>query len=264
MLDEAIASSQSITIDGVSLETKFIPGTKVNAPTLILLHEGLGCIDMWRDFPENLAEATGHPVFVYSRQGYGRSDPCDLPRPLSYMHIEGQQVLPKVLAAAGINEHILLGHSDGGSIALINAGSCPAKGLRAVITMAPHIFCEELTISSIEKSCDFYNQGDLRKGLARYHFDNVDTTFWGWNKAWLDPEFVNWNIEEFLPGISVPQLVIQGSDDPYGTMAQVRGIEKKSACSVSTCVLADCKHSPYKEKQEDSISAIKHFLQQVL
>lgn len=248
-----------LTVDGVRLETRKIAGDPAK-PTLVFLHEGLGCIGMWRDFPERVAERTGLPVLAYSRQGYGASDSCDVPRPLTYMHIEGQQVLPALLRAAGIDQHILLGHSDGGSISLINAGSAAAPGLKAVITMAAHVFCEQLTVDSIADAKIAYEQTNLREKLARYHGDNVNCAFWGWNRAWLDPDFIHWNIEEFLPAVTVPQLVIQGCDDQYGTEAQVKAIARQSGGPVAVRMLENCGHSPYKEQTEASLDAIAWFV----
>lgn len=252
-------SLSKLAINGVDLEAKYFTG-QINKPTLIFLHEGLGCVDMWRDFPEKLSALTGCPALVYSRQGYGRSSSCQVPRPLTYMHDEGLNVLPEILRVTGIKQHILIGHSDGGSIALINAGGNAAKGLLAVVTMAAHTFCEALSVSSIKQSLQAFNHGNLRAGLEKYHHDNVDCAFWGWNKAWLDADFINFNIEEYLPTINVPQLVIQGVEDPYGTIKQVESIAEKSAGYVDICMFEHCKHSPYKEKTEQSLARINEFL----
>lgn len=248
-----------LTVDGAKLEIKRFPG-KAGKPTLVFLHEGLGCIDMWGDFPARLAHISGCPALVYSRRGYGRSDSCDVPRPLTYMHAEGLEVLPDLLKTAGIGNHVLIGHSDGGSIALINAGGTPATGLKAVISMAAHVFCETLSVTSIAQAKTAYEAADLRARLATYHGDNVDCAFWGWNNAWLDPGFMQWNIEPYLPKITVPQLVIQGFNDPYGTMAQVEAIEKLSAGPVQVCMLENCGHSPYKEQAQKSLEVASDFL----
>ncbi len=248
-----------IAVGGVKLEVKRFPGD-VGKPTLVFLHEGLGCIEMWGDFPARLSYISGCPALVYSRRGYGRSDPCDLPRPLTYMHDEGLDVLPDLLKTAEIGDHLLIGHSDGGSISLINAGGTPASGLKAVITMAAHVFCETLSVTSIAEAKTFYEVADLRARLARYHRDNVDCAFWGWNKAWLDPDFMQWNIEQYLPKIAVPQLVIQGYNDPYGTIAQVEAIEKQSEGPVRVCLLENCGHSPYKERVQKSLEVTSDFI----
>tara|TARA_E500000305_G_C4029841_1_gene244455 strand:+ start:37721 stop:38533 length:813 start_codon:yes stop_codon:yes gene_type:complete len=249
-----------LEVNGVRLETLWIPG-RTPGPTLVLLHEGLGCVATWRDFPVRLAAETGYPVFVYSRQGYGQSDACELPRPLSYMHDEGKRVLPEVLRAAGIDDFVLVGHSDGGSIALVYAGEYPqVSGLRAVITMAAHVFCEDITVASIEGARSAYEQGKL-DGLRKYHGANTDTAFWGWNRAWLDPLFMSWNIEEFLPSIAVPLLVIQGREDKYGTLAQVDAIAAQARGPVATCLLENCDHWPHKEQPALTLSAIGEFLE---
>lgn len=253
------ADIEFLTVDGTSLEVKRFPG-EAHKPTLVFLHEGLGCIDMWHDFPERLSTISGFPALAYSRRGYGRSEPCNVPRPLTYMHAEGLEVLPDLLKAAKIGDHVLIGHSDGGSIALINAGGTPAPGLKAVITMAAHVFCETLSVASIAEAKLAFEEADLRTQLARYHRGNVDCAFWGWNKAWLDPEFRQWNIEAYLANIWVPQLVIQGRDDPYGTMAQVEAIEKRSAGPVQVCMLENCGHSPYREKAPESLAVTSGFI----
>jgi pimeloyl-ACP methyl ester carboxylesterase len=254
-----LSEIEFLTVDGARLEVNHIPG-EAHKPTLIFLHEGLGCVEMWHDFPACLANLSGFPALVYSRRGYGRSAPCEVPRPLTYMHAEGLDVLPGLLDAAKIKDHVLIGHSDGGSIALINAGGTPAPGLRAVVTMAAHVFCETLSVTSIAEAKTAYEEADLRTHLAKYHRDNVDCAFWGWNKAWLDPDFKKWNIEAYLPKITMPQLVIQGREDPYGTIAQVKAIEKRSAGPVQVCMLKNCGHSPYKEKARESLAVIADFI----
>jgi pimeloyl-ACP methyl ester carboxylesterase len=248
-----------LTVAGAKLEIKRFPG-EAGKPTLVFLHEGLGCIDMWGDFPARLSHMSGYPALVYSRRGYGRSAPCDVPRPLTYMHDEGLNVLPDLLQTAEIGNHVLIGHSDGGSIALINAGGTPAPGLMAVITMAAHVFCETLSVTSIAQAKISYEKADLRARLANYHRHNVDCAFWGWNNAWLDPDFMQWNIEPYLPKITVPQLVMQGYDDPYGTIAQVEAIEKKSAGPVQVRLLENCGHSPFKEQAQKSLEVASDFI----
>lgn len=248
-----------LIVDGARLEVKRLPG-EVDRPVLVFLHEGLGCIDMWQDFPARLAHISGCPALVYSRRGYGRSAPCRVPRPLTYMHQEGLDVLPELLKIADIGDHVLIGHSDGGSISLINAGGTPAPGLKAVITMAAHVFCETLSVTSIMEAKTFYEKADLRTRLAKYHRDNVDCAFWGWNNAWLDPAFMQWNIEAFLPHIHVPQLVMQCYDDPYGTIAQVEAIEKQSAGPVQVCMLEKCGHSPYKDQAQKTLEITSAFI----
>lgn len=231
------------------------------APTLVFLHEGLGCVAMWRDFPAALAAATGCGALVYSRLGYGGSDPVPLPRPLRYMHDEGLVELPRVLDAAGVTSAFLVGHSDGGSIALVHASTPGASPrVRGLLLEAPHVFCEDCSVRSIERARDEYERGDLRARLARHHGDNVDGAFWGWNRAWLDPGFRAWNIEEYLPAIAAPALVIQGEGDPYGTLAQVDAIEAGSGGQVERLILDRCGHSPHREQPERTLAQMADFI----
>jgi len=248
-------------IDGVRLEYRRLTPSAGAGPTLVFLHEGLGCVALWKDFPHQVAEATGCPVLTYSRAGYGGSDACALPRPLSFMHDEAQQVLPKILAAADIRQAVLIGHSDGASIALIHAGSVAAQSLRGLILMAPHVFVEELSLSSIRQAKTDFETTDLRRKLARYHGDNVDCAFWGWNQAWLDAKFVDWNLEEYLLKIEVPILLIQGVDDNYGTLRQLQSINKGLASEAEQVVLPDCGHSPFRDRPAETLRAILRFLE---
>jgi pimeloyl-ACP methyl ester carboxylesterase len=200
---------------------------------------------MWKRFPETLAEQTGCDALVFSRSGYGASDAAPLPWKPNFMHTQGLTVLPGILDAAGIDTYILIGHSDGGSIALIHAGSPHAgPGLKAVITEAAHVFCEPLTLASIRAARDAYVTGNLKKKLARYHGDNTDNAFWGWNRAWLHPKFVHWDIRKYLPRIQVPVLAIQGADDPYGTPAQLTAIQQRTA-HAHTRLVPGCGHAPH-------------------
>ncbi len=227
------------------------PSDTVGAGAIVLLHEGLGCVDAWRDFPKRVAATTGRPVFAYSRFGYGRSDPVSLPRPLRYMQDEAM-LLPEVLERAGIERPLLVGHSDGGSIALIAAGS--GLGTRGLVLLAPHVFCETRSVEGIEKARDAYVNGGLRAGLAKYHRD-VDNAFWGWNRAWLDPEFMKWNLEGFLPRITAPIVVVQGDADPYGTLAQVEAIAR-GAPHVTRVILSGVGHAPQRERTDETLQAI--------
>ncbi len=226
------------------------------APTLVFLHEGLGCVAMWKDFPGRVAERTGLGVLVYSRAGYGGSSPVPLPRPLRYMHDEGQQALPLVLEAAGIRQAVVVGHSDGASIAIIHAGAMQHRRIAGLVLMAPHVFNEQLCVDSIRQAREAYLNTSLRERLANYHGDNVDCAFWGWNRAWLDPDFWHWNIERYLPGIRVPALVIQGREDEYGTAGQVEAIQRKSGGPVETLWLDACGHSPHRDRPEATLEAI--------
>jgi len=231
-------------------------------PTLVFLHEGLGSVSAWRDFPERVVSATGLGALVYSRWGYGKSDPIVPPRPLTYMHDEALVTLPQVLVAASIEQAVLVGHSDGASIALIFAGSGlpEASRVRGLVLEAPHVFVEDLSVESIAKAAEAYTTGELRSRLARHHGDNVDGAFWGWNRAWLDPGFRAWNIEEFLPRVRAPSLVIQEQDDPYGTLAQVESIETKSGGPVSRLLLPRCGHAPHRDQPEATIEAVARFV----
>lgn len=227
------------------------------APTIVFLHEGLGCVTLWKDFPERVAAATGLGALVYSRAGYGGSSPVNVPRSLRYMHEEGLEVLPEVLDAAGIRQALLVGHSDGASISVIHAGSADDRRLAGIVLMAPHVFNEPQCVDSIRRAREAYQDTPLRERLARYHGENVDCAFWGWNQAWLDPGFRRWNIEEYLPGIRVPVLVIQGLQDEYGTSDQVEAIERQSGARVETLWLEDCRHSPHRDRPEATLEAIR-------
>jgi len=260
MLDQA--TDGFLTIDGARLEYRRLPGD-ARAPTLVLLHEGLGSVAMWRDFPDRLAEATNAPVFLYSRAGYGKSSGSPLPWPTRYMHREALEVLPKLLAAAGIDDCVLLGHSDGGSIALIYAGGAARPGLRGVVTMAAHVFNEQVCVDSIAQAREAYATTDLRRRLMRYHGDNVDNAFRGWNDVWLSPDFWHWNIEEYLPRISVPVLAIQGRDDEYGTERQVDAILSQVKGPAEKLMLPACKHSPHRDQLQAVLDAMKGFLKRV-
>jgi pimeloyl-ACP methyl ester carboxylesterase len=219
---------------------------------------------MWRDFPARLAAATGMGALVYSRAGYGGSDAVPLPRPLRFMHDEALVALPEVLASVGVREPIFVGHSDGGSIALIHAGGVPATAIPALILEAPHVFVEDLSVHSIARARESYEHGDLRRALERHHGANVDVAFWGWNRAWLDPGFRSWNIEEYLPGVRCPVLVIQGEDDEYGTLAQIDAIESGCGGPVRRLVLPDCGHSPHRAQPETTLQAMAGFVRGVV
>jgi pimeloyl-ACP methyl ester carboxylesterase len=246
-------------LDGRYVETAWWGPTDPTKPTLVLLHEGLGSVGLWRAFPERLAAATGCAVFAYSRFGYGRSASIELPRPLTYMHDEADQVLGRVLAAAGISEFILVGHSDGASIATIYAGSRQDFRLRGLVLIAPHFFVEDITIASIEAAREAYRNGELRGRLSRHH-DDVDAAFLGWNGAWLDPGFRNWDITDHLPYIRVPILLLQGEADPYGTDAQLRAAEDNTYCPVQCVLLPGMGHAPHQENPAASLTAIQDFV----
>jgi pimeloyl-ACP methyl ester carboxylesterase len=248
--------SEFLNVHGQRIEHRFIG--RPSGPTLVLLHEGLGSVSLWRDYPDALFQATGLPVFVYSRPGYGQSDPVPLPRPLTYKHDEARIGLPATLAAAGIDEPILFGHSDGASIALI----AQAEGhvhARAMILEAPHVFVEDLSLDSIRKAKLAYETSDLRARLARHHA-HVDVAFRGWNDSWLDAGFATWNLTALLPGISVPLLLLQGDADPYGTKAQLEAIAQGARGVTEIVLFPGCGHAPHRESSDTSLKAVSDFL----
>ncbi|HEV8233741.1 MAG TPA: alpha/beta hydrolase [Gemmatimonadaceae bacterium] len=247
-------------VGGHRIEYDRIETAASNRPTLVLLHEGLGSVAMWRDFPGRLAHATGCNALVYSRYGYGNSDPLTTPRPVRYMHDEALIALPELLDSLAIERPILVGHSDGGSIALIHAGS-RIRPVAAVVTLAAHVLVEDISVASIAAAKMAFETTDLRAKLARYHAD-VDSAFWGWNRIWLDPEFRAWNIEACLPGIACPVLAIQGEDDEYGTMEQMRRIGAQVR-DVELVELEDCRHSPHKDQPEAVLDVITRFVDRV-
>lgn len=252
------APQGAIDVGGTRLEYACWGPPPDRAPTLVLLHEGLGCVALWRDWPRRLSEATGLGVFAFSRAGYGQSDRADLPRPLDYMTREATEVLGPVLDAAGIGRCILVGHSDGATIAAIYAGSVPDFRVRGLVLIAPHFFTEEMGLSSIAEARHAYATTDLRAKMARYHRD-PDNTFHGWNEAWLDPGFKAWNVAEVIDYLRVPVLAIQGREDQYGTLAQVKVLEERSYAPVDVVILADCRHAPHLEQGDQTLSAVADF-----
>jgi pimeloyl-ACP methyl ester carboxylesterase len=244
---------------GATLEGRGLGPSPGEAATIVLLHEGLGSMGLWRDFPEKLARATGLGVFLYSRRGYGASDPVDLPRPLDYMTREAVDILPDVLKAIGLKRGILLGHSDGASIAALYLGAYQDLRIRGLILMAPHFFTEQIGLKSIAEAKRAFQTGDLRARLAKHHKD-VDGAFWGWNRAWLDPAFEAWNIEEAIDYIRVPVLAIQGRDDQYGTLAQIEALESRLYSPFDQIILEDCRHSPFIDKPKETLAVIADFL----
>lgn len=241
------------------IEYEWVGTAGADAPVLVFLHEGLGSVAMWRDFPARLCEATGLRGLVYSRPGYGRSTP----RPAEekwqpdFMHVQAREVLPALLAELGVQRPWLFGHSDGGSIALLHAAAFP-EALRGAIVLAPHILVEEISVSSIEKAKQAYEQTDLRQKLGRYH-DDVDSAFWGWNDVWLSPAFRAWSIEEEIRAIHCPLLAMQGLEDEYGTLEQVRGIARRVP-QARLIEIPECGHSPHKDQPEVVIEAVKAFI----
>ncbi len=249
-----------VSLGGGEVEFKRFGPAPADGPTIVLLHEGLGCVDLWKDFPARLQRATGYGVFVYSRFGYGRSSPAGLPRPLTYMHDEAQAVLPELLDAIGFRNGVLFGHSDGASIAAIYAGHARDPRVRGLILMAPHFFNEPMNVESISRAVKAYEAGGLKAGLEKYHGANTDCAFYGWSGAWLDPGFLEWNIEEFIPGIQVPTLVIQGRDDEYGSLKHVEAVETGCTGPFAKKILEACGHSPHRDQPELVLAEISGFL----
>ncbi len=244
---------------GKSLEYMCLGPPPTEAPTVVLLHEGLGCIKLWRDFPLALAAATGFGVFAYSRAGYGQSESAELPRPLNYMTREAEDVLPEVLDSIGVQNVVLVGHSDGATIAAIYAGQVADPRVKVVVLIAPHFFTETAGLAEIGKARDAFNNGDLRTRLSKYHRD-PDNAFRGWNDSWLDPEFKTWDVSDVLDKISVPVLAIQGREDPYGTLAQIEAVASRiKHTSASTLIIDDCQHAPHLEHGPGVIKAIAEF-----
>jgi len=250
-----------VTVQGHRIEVEEVAATRPGAPTLIFLHEGLGSVALWRDFPARLAAATGAAAVVYSRYGYGKSAPIANPHATDYMHKEALEALPELREKLGIRNPILIGHSDGASIALIHAGS-GRWPVRALVLEAPHVFVEDVTIASIEAAKETYRTTDLRARLGRYHAD-PDNAFWGWNDIWLHPDFRRWNIEGVLPGVRCPVLAIQGADDEYGTLAQIDAVKCGVRGPFERLVLPNCKHSPHRDQEAATLAAMSAFIARV-
>jgi pimeloyl-ACP methyl ester carboxylesterase len=258
-----LQSSGLLRIGAADLEYRMIGPSPDKAPTIVMMHEGLGSSGLWGDFPDKLQAATGAGVFVYSRAGYGASSPVKLPRPLEYMHIEALEVLPELLERIGFRRGLLVGHSDGASIAAIYAGGRQDHRLRGLALIAPHFIVEDVSVASIAAIKTNYETGDLRAKLARWHND-VDNAFYGWNGAWLDPKFRNWDISEYLAHIRVPVAVIQGADDQYGTVRQVEIAQEECYCPVEVTILSGAGHSPHREAPGATLDTISDFANAVL
>ena len=252
-----------LRVAGHRLEYKWLrpSGQRVPAQgsTLVFLHEGLGSVALWKDFPERVVQATGCPALVYSRYGHGKSDRSNEPRTVDYMHREALETLPGVLDALSVSDPILVGHSDGASISIIFAGSNAVKGL---VLMAPHVFVEDITVASIAQARTSFEATDLGAKLARYH-DDATTTFHGWNDIWLQPDFRSWNIEPMLPSITAPVLLIQGEDDQYGSAAQVEAVARRVSGSAQILMLPRCGHSPHVDQPAATLGVIAKFVEKV-
>ncbi len=246
-----------LTVKGLKLEYRDYPASAEGRPTLLLLHEGLGSVSMWRHFPEKLAAATGCRLIVWSRAGYGGSEPYPEARTLRYMHREAEEMLPALLAALAIERPILIGHSDGGSIALIFAGAFPGVPL-GIAVMAPHEFVEAETLAGIRAARQVWDDTDWPHKLARYHRD-APRVFSDWNDCWLSPPFRDWNIEEYLPKIRCPVLAIQGEDDEYATMRQIDVIAEQVP-GTELLKLPKCGHSPQRDQEALVLDALAAFV----
>ena len=255
-----------VTAGGRKLEYEWIGHAgDPSRPVLVMLHEGLGSVALWRDFPAAVHKALGLPVLVYSRWGYGKSEPIPHgPRPPDYMNPEGRESLPDLLKALGVAKPILLGHSDGGSIAIINAGSGIAPVPLGIITMAAHVFVEPISTISIAKARVAYEESDLRSKLARFH-DDVDGVFYSWNCTWMLPAFIRgFNIEADVTRTRCPITAIQGAEDEYGTIKQLDSIREKSGGRAEIVVIPKCRHSPHRDQPEATLGAIKRHVERVL
>ncbi|WP_319825422.1 alpha/beta hydrolase [Thalassovita sp.] len=247
-----------VSVGGARLEYACWGPAPEQAPTIVLLHEGLGCVALWRDFPAKLAAATGWGVIAYSRAGYGQSDGKPLPWPVHYMTDEAVSVLPHLLDAIGFRTGVLMGHSDGATIASIYCGSVEDFRVRGLVVMAPHFFTEPMGLDSIAQARVSYDTGDLKPKLAKYHRD-VENAFRGWNDSWLNPKFQSWNVADVIDYLRIPTLAIQGADDEYGTLAQIDEIATRSYAPVEVEILPDCGHAPQFDQPEQVLSAVTEF-----
>ena len=262
----SLSDTGFLDLDPLRLEYRMIgprPDAPDAAPTIVMLHEGLGSVGLWGSFPDAVAEATGAGVFVYSRAGYGKSKPGAMPRSITFMHEEACTVLPRVLDAIGFQRGLLLGHSDGASIATIYAGSVQDHRVRGLVLIAPHFIVEDVGLAAIRAAKNAYESGDLKPRLARWH-KHVDAAFYGWNGAWLDPGFRSWDITDALAYIRVPIEIVQGENDRYGTIRQVEIAQAECYCPVEVAMIAGAGHSPQREKTDVTLAAIADFANRIL
>jgi pimeloyl-ACP methyl ester carboxylesterase len=250
----------AIDLDGRTIEYRLIPGDAAK-PWLVFLHEGLGCVTLWRDFPDQLARRVGNPALIYSRFGYGQSAPLECPRTPDFMHAEARVFLPLLCAALGITAPILIGHSDGASIALIRAADI-GNDIRAVVLMAPHVMVETMCVESIARIAETYETTDLRQRLAKHH-RHVDDAFLGWARIWLQPQFRTWSLAADVLRLACPTLLIQGQDDVYGTLAQLDAIQSFAPGPVQRVVLARCGHAAHRDQPDAVLDAISGFIERV-
>jgi pimeloyl-ACP methyl ester carboxylesterase len=245
------------------LEYRMIGPRPNEAPTIVMLHEGLGSVGLWGAFPEQLASATGAGVLVYSRANYGKSSPGTPPRSVKFMDEEALDILPRVLAAIGFERGVLFGHSDGASIATIYAGGVQDHRVRGLVLMAPHFFTEDMGLAEIRRTNADYAAGGLRDKLKRWHRD-VDGAFRAWSEPWLNPDFRNWDITEALGYIRVPLLIVQGADDQYGTIKQIEAAQQECYCPVDVAILPGARHSPHRDAPEATLDVTAGFINRLL
>ena len=252
---------QGKSLPGLRLDPPAAP--PADAPCLVFLHEALGSIRLWRDFPDAVVAATGLPALVYERLGHGGADPLTLPRGLDYLHIEAEQVLRAVLEQAGIGRAILVGHSDGGSIALLHAAACPER-IMAAVTLAAHVFVEDVTLAGVHEAMEAWRTTDLPEKLGKYHGSNTEALYHAWAETWTSDEFRPWNIEDCLPRIDCPLLVIQGAEDEYATPAQVQAICRGAGGPATPLLIPDCAHQPHRQQRDAVLDAITAFVRGVV
>ncbi len=262
MAMQALASEGQINIDGMALEYRMFGPTPAHSPTIVMLHEGLGSVKTWGEFPRRVSERTGVGVFAYSRAGYGASPPFGHGLPIDYIRRHALDVLPKILETIGFRRGILLGHSDGASMAAAYAGCVDDPRIIGLVLMAPHFFVEPETLAEIRNAREAYKARNLRQRLARYH-TYVDAAFWGWNDVWLEPAFASFNLRDELMKIRVPTLVIRGDDDRYGTHRQVALAKDLCRCPLQTLIVPDCGHVPHREKLEQTLDVIARFCEDI-
>jgi pimeloyl-ACP methyl ester carboxylesterase len=258
-----LADQGFLDLPPLRLEYRMIGPLPEAAPTIVMLHEGLGSVGLWGNFPEALAAATGAGVFVYSRAGYGKSSAAKLPRSVEFMDEEALEILPRMLAAIDFRRGILFGHSDGASIATIYAGTVQDHRVRGLVLMAPHFFTEEMGLAEIRRARDEFYSGTLRDRLKRWH-DDVDAAFRSWNEPWLDPDFRDWDITDALGYIRVPILVVQGADDQYGTLKQAEAAQAECFCPVEVAVVKAARHAPHRDKPAETLGAVANFINRLL
>ncbi len=256
-------SQADVRVSGHRLRVKWIrlkQAPPPGRPTLLFLHEGLGCIELWRDFPQALALATGCDALIYERLGHGWSDPlASAGRDFDYLYVEAWQFLPGLLAVCEVDRCVLIGHSDGGTIGLLYASRHPDQ-VAGMVTEAAHTFVDEVTVRGVRQAVRAYRHGDLKPRLARYHGQNLEPLFWRWADTWLDPEYADWSIEAYLGGVRCPVLAIQGQDDEYGSLGQVESIVGGVGGYSQALVLADCGHVPHHQARPAALEGMAGFV----